>query len=294
LHTPPARHLAPACDDGRVGELDGGGASERVGDPGRIMVAGDWHGNAEWAVHVIRMAGKVLEGESVPLIIHCGDFGVWPGPHGADYLEAVRRACSEHGVFVRFVDGNHEDFPQLEQLRARERWDGREDGDWLGFPADRAPVAWIPRGYRWQWHGRTWLALGGGVSLDRAIRTEGRDWWPQEEITWEQALEVMQAGTADVLVSHDCPAGVVHAFPPPPSFWSPRDLRRNELHRDRLQRVVDATRPRWIAHGHLHRAYQRTCHFGYGPVEVTGLDCDEGNGANWAVLDVEKMTWGEP
>ena len=56
-------------------------------------------------------------------------------------------------------------------------------------------------------------------------------------------------------------------------------------------RVVDAVQPSHLLHGHLHRSYQRTCDFGYGPVEVTGLDCDEGDGANWAVLNVKSMTW---
>jgi hypothetical protein len=262
-----------------------------VDAPGRIVVAGDWHGNAEQAEHVIGMAAKALEGEPVPLVIQLGDFGVWPGQRGAAYLDAVRGACSAHGVFVRFVDGNHEDFSQLEHLRIRERWDGREAGDWLGFPSDKALVAWVPRGYRWTWHGRTWLALGGGVSLDKAIRKEGRDWWPEEEITGKEAARVIAGGHADVMVTHECPAGVTHSFPPPPRFWDPRDLARNDRHRERLQGVVDAVRPGWIMHGHLHRAYQRACDFGYGPVEVTGLDWDGGDGPNWAVLDVRAMTW---
>lgn len=46
-------------------------------------------------------------------------------------------------------------------------------------------------------------------------------------------------------------------------------------------------------HGHLHMAYQRVCDLGYGPVEVTGLDCDEGKGPNWLLLDVKTMRWLE-
>jgi hypothetical protein len=51
--------------------------------------------------------------------------------------------------------------------------------------------------------------------------------------------------------------------------------------------------PGWLLHGHLHRSYQRVAEFGYGPCEVTGLDRDEGRGANWAVLNVKRMAWGE-
>ena len=43
-------------------------------------------------------------------------------------------------------------------------------------------------------------------------------------------------------------------------------------------------------HGHLHRAYRRTCDFGYGPVQVTGLATD-GSMRNFAVLDVTSMEW---
>lgn len=249
--------------------------SESGGGPLRVMVAGDWHGNAKWAAHVIGMADRLLRYEPAPapLIIHLGDFGVWPGPAGAAYLDAVRRECERRDVHIWFVDGNHEDVTQLEKFR---------DGD---------PVRWLPRGTRWTWHGRTWLALGGGVSLDRAIRTEGRDWWPEEEITEDQAAEVIAGGPAHVLVSHDCPSGVVHAFPPPPRFWDPRDLARNDRHRERLQGVVDAVRPGWLMHGHLHLAGQRLAEFAYGSCEVTSLDRDEGKGANWAVLNVKTMQW---
>lgn len=255
--------MMPLADDG--------------GGPRRVIVAGDWHGNSAHAERVITMAGRVLRyaPAAEPLILHLGDFGVWPGPRGAAYLDVVRYACQADGVRIWFIDGNHEDFTQLGKFR---------DGD---------PVRWLPRGARWNWHGRTWLALGGGVSLDKAIRTEGRDWWPQEEISENEADVVAEDGPAHVMVTHDCPSGVTHSFPPPPSFWDPRDLARSDRHRERLQGVAGQVRPGWLLHGHLHKAYQRMCELGYGPVEVTGLDCDGGRGPNWAVLDVKTMRWAE-
>lgn len=53
---------------------------------------------------------------------------------------------------------------------------------------------------------------------------------------------------------------------------------------------MDAVQPSRIMHGHLHRAYQRSCDFGYGPVQVTGLDAD-GRLRNFAVLDIADMRW---
>ena len=240
--------------------------------PQKIIVAGDWHGSTGWAVRIIRMAGRKLRGEPDPLIISLGDFGIWPGTGGAAFQAAVREACADHGVRIWFIDGNHEDFTQLEKFR---------DGD----------PRWLPRGTRWNWHGRTWLALGGAVSLDRAVRTEGRDWWPEEEITGDQAAEVIAGGPAHVMVTHDVPSGVVHTSPPPPRFWDLADLARNDRHRERLQGVANKVQPGWLLHGHLHKAYQRMTDLGYGPVEVTGLDCNDGDGPNWAVLNVKTMTW---
>lgn len=256
----------------------------------RIVVAGDWHGNADWAEHVIRMSGTALADEGIRIILQLGDFGVWPGAAGAEYLRRVSAALKAADSYVWFVDGNHEAFPILQERAEYER---RFLLDSCGSTEISPRVSWLQRGQRWMWHGRMWLALGGAVSLDRATRTEGRDWWPEEEITEQQAADAIEDGPANVMVTHDCPGGVAHTFPPPPAFWDLADLARNDAHRERLQGVVSAVRPRWLMHGHLHRAYQRVADLGYGPVEVTGLDCDEGDGPNWAVLDVKQMTWAE-
>jgi hypothetical protein len=128
------------------------------------------------------------------------------------------------------------------------------------------------------------------VSLDRALRTEGLDWWPEEEISDEQEAAIIAGGHTDVLISHDCPSGVAHTFGRPPSWLAPEDMARADAHRRRLQRIVDAVQPSYIIHGHLHRAYQRICDFGYGPVQVTGLDSDN-RLRNFAALDVASMTW---
>lgn len=249
--------------------------------PERIALAGDWHGNTAWAVRAIRKMAALLPQDGPRVIVHLGDFGIWPGIDGRDYLSALDAALTAAGAELWFVDGNHEDFTQLARLRPGP--DGRE------------PVTgriWhLPRGYRWRWHERDWLALGGAVSLDRAGRTAGIDWWPEEEITPAQARSVMAAGPADVMVTHECPAGVEHVFPPPPSWWSRDDLRRSDAHQGLLREVVLAVRPGWLMHGHLHIGYQRRVDLGGGVIEVTGFDCDGAESLNWAILDIRTMRW---
>jgi hypothetical protein len=244
-----------------------------VNDPQRIVVAGDWHGNAGHAVHAIAKGAHLLKPAGEPgLLIQLGDFGIWPGTPGTWYISEILRVCAKTNMRVWFIDGNHEDFTQLENFR---------DGD---------AIRWLPRGTRWSWHGRRWLALGGAVSLDKAVRKEGVSWWPQEEITEQQASNVIAGGPAEVMVTHECPAGVVHTFDPPPVWWDDADLARNDVHRERMQRVVDAVEPKFFMHGHLHRCYERNVQFGYGRCRVNGLDMD-GTAGNFAVLDVEAMTW---
>ena len=250
-------------------------------EPRRILVAGDWHGNEDWAVSVIRRVPSMLAGEPRRLILQLGDFGVWPDRVGRRYLTRISALLAEVDAELWFIDGNHEDFPQLARLASDRTPDGRV--------VVRPRLFHLPRGYRWTWHGLRWLGCGGGVSLDRAVRTEGVDWFPAEEITDAQEAAVIAAGHADVLVSHDCPAGVAHTFGRPrrggtrPTWPVRRTPAAAAAHRGRRPAVP-------LMHGHLHRTYQRSCDFGYGPVQVTGLDADN-RLRNFAVLDVAEMRW---
>lgn len=248
-------------------------------NPGRIVVAGDWHANTAWACSAIVQAGKALAEEEVRILLHLGDFGFWHGSAGTQFLRSVSEACYQGDVTLLVVRGNHEN-PEvtrrhsiLEPIRVSRR------------------IRWLPDGYRWQWHGREWVAAGGAVSPDRVLRKEGLSWWPEEELSEEDALQIMAGGPADVLVSHDVGDGVNLALPPWPRGWDYADLTRGERHRSRLQAVADSVKPSYWMHGHYHRVYQQMCDFGYGPVRVTGLDMD-GTPGNWAVLDVRTMEWG--
>jgi Calcineurin-like phosphoesterase len=266
-----------------------GSPRPRLADPDRILVAGDWHTDRMWAVNtILDQVPRHLAGEAQRIILQLGNLGVWPGFEGAQFLAAVSQALTITDAELWFVDGNHEDHTRLSKYL--QNW--KNSGDLADcYVTER--VLWLPRGYRWEWHGRTWLAAGGGVSLDKAGRAEGVSWWPGEELSDAQAAAIVADGPADVLVSHDCPSGVVHAFPDPPNWWDPADITRAEQHGQRLQRVVDDLQPAHIMHGHLHRGYQRTADFGYGTVTVTGL-AENGTGLNFAPLDIRSMKWGAP
>ena len=113
---------------------------ERV--PGRIGVAGDWHGNTAWATRAVRKMAALLPADGPRVIVHLGDFGIWPGPGGQEYLARLDAALAEAGAELSFVDGNHEDFSQLARLQPGP--DGREQ------VTER--IFHLPRGHRWRWH----------------------------------------------------------------------------------------------------------------------------------------------
>src|SRR5580693_4871136 len=100
-----------SAESGPVDEL-----APRLAAPRRILVAGDWHGNEDWAVSVLRGVPGMLAGEPRRLILQLGDFGVWPDRAGQHYLARVAALLAEVDAELWFIDGNHEDFPQLARL----------------------------------------------------------------------------------------------------------------------------------------------------------------------------------
>jgi len=109
--------------------------------------------------------------QDCPASIQVGDFGV-----GFREVPTV-------GPTHRFIRGNHDNPHKVSQHN------------------------WIPDGTV---EGDTFF-LGGGESIDRHNRIEGRDWWPEEELTLGQLyqyMDVYEAAKPRVVVSHECPSDV--------------------------------------------------------------------------------------
>jgi len=236
-------------------------------------------------------AAAALAGEERKIVLQFGDFGFWPRMvYGREFLGIVQTICAREGMEFWFLDGNHEDHETLGQLADLRRDLGASDVP-AKVPVPGHPnIYWLQRGYRWAWHGRRWLALGGATSLDRDVRTEGVDYFPAEEIREHDIRAALPPGAehADVMVTHDCPSAVVHTYPE--YGFPPAEKDRAARHAHRLQGVVNRAQPAYLVHGHLHTAYTRLVDMPYGQCVVTGLACD-GMKGSWAPLDVRDMTW---
>ena len=239
-----------------------------VEEPTRPLFIGDTHMDSEWWVdHIFPLAKR----NQADLLFQLGDFGVWPGLKGVKYLDLLENKLSELDLPLLFIDGNHEDFDQLEKLIPNPN----------GLSPIRPHILHVPRGTRWKWYGKRFLALGGGVSIDRADRIEFVSWWPQEQISYMQAMKVIDSGECDVLLSHDVPEEV--------RFDNLYPLPDVTGHRKLLQSVVDATKPELVLHGHMHYPYRARIKNRL----YIGHNCN-GRSGNLTLLDTVALKNGTP
>lgn len=224
--------------------------------PDIVAIAADWHGSVKWARHAVEYAyGKGADG-----IVQLGDFGLWPGwdMPGSDawmFLNGVQDKLAECGMWLDWLDGNHEDHPAINGLV-------RQHGHHNPIPIpgfDR--IRYLPRGYQWSWWGKTFMAIGGAVSVDKTMRTEGRSWWPEEELTDEDIAHASRS-QVDVILAHDCPLGVDipgvgrSLRTGNGNGWPYHALLDAERHRTKMRDIWLATRPKLWLHGHYHVRYE--------------------------------------
>lgn len=238
-------------------------------NPDKIGFTGDWHGNTHYAVRAIEYAAE----RGADVIVQLGDFG-YMGKSVPRYLDALDAALEAHQSTLYWLDGNHENHPRISEL------DYAPDG--THQLTER--IFHLPRGYRWTWRGVSFVALGGAHSVDRQMRTPMFNWWEGETVTLAQAFQVIEGGEADVMLTHDAPAGwdipgLNNTGFPESELWSAA------AHRELLAMVAKHVRPRALFHGHFHRRYslasapvrpQLSAPVAHRITSVEGLDCDGG------------------
>lgn len=171
-----------------------------------------------------------------------------PGRH---FCMRWRQACDRANVSMSVIAGNHDDYDNLEQLPT--------DPDGVCAPRPHHRV--LPRGYRFDIGGLAVCCVGGAVSVDKAGRTTGLSWWTQEAITDAQKATIKSDGRADVLLTHDAPAG---AATPKVSrrdllrWVGPHIAAQADAHHERIARIADALQPHLLVHGHMHARYTDT------------------------------------
>lgn len=243
----------------------------------RVAVCGDWHGNLGWLRTLAPAVTRLAPG--VTTVLQLGDW--WMDTQSSDQIFA------DAGIQRVYVTlGNHEPWP----------WIVRLFDAYPGHAVRVSGVTWLlPRPARLHIGGRDLLSLGGASSVDRAYRTEGRDWWAEEAITDEHVAEAIAGGTADVMLTHESPSGtpvravreVLRTNP----FGFPKDaLAESAASRDRVAHMWNTIRPSLLMHGHLHTPGGGMTADGR---RVVSLGCDEQQG-HLAFLDMQTLEIDAP
>ena len=249
-----------------------------------FAIAGDWHGNTEWAVAVIKLVAE----QEVNTLYQVGDFGLFPGPSGRKYLDSLgatineinlerERVALETGLPVVLfrlivVPGNHDDYNRIVLMKVN------EDG-WLKLSKPiYNGISFAPRGHTWIESGYNFVALGGAGSVDKNLRIVDKTWWAKEEITEEDCQTTIDNvkkrnwDKVDFMLTHDAPAGprltsMFDGYNRPP--WFTVEIEHYcWTQRVRLRNVVDTIKPQINVHGHWH---QRTNNV----IEGVGFDGED-------------------
>ena len=135
-----------------------------------IFITGDTHGDVDyWKLHDLKSKDLTYD----DYLIICGDAGICWSP---ELLPQFLKLYSCLGCTILFIDGNHENFEMLNACQLVE-FHGA-----LMHQIDEH-IFHILRGEILTLEDKTFLCLGGAVSIDKMYRTPYISWWPEEEIT---------------------------------------------------------------------------------------------------------------
>jgi len=151
----------------------------------------------------------------------------------------------------------------------------------------------------WEWDETVFMAMGGAYSIDKAWRTPGTSWWPQELITDRDVDRVTNelfilSGFStefkvDVMLTHDVPEipPSMHAYMTSPhnEFGEYKTDPTSKANRERLRAVMDAAQPKLLVHGHMHHRYNDVL----DGTAIVGLDRDDTGPASWVLIDTKTL-----
>lgn len=144
----------------------------------RIGIIGDVHAKFDKYF-------EILDSQNFDISFQVGDFGIGFGNDpDPDHMKI------DESYFIR---GNHDNPRLCEQYQDRFIRDGQVK----------------------QFGNTKIMFIGGAWSIDHASRTPHIDWWPDEEISYSDAMritEIYENVKPDILITHDCPSLVYAEF----------------------------------------------------------------------------------
>jgi hypothetical protein len=179
-----------------------------------IFVTGDIHGShdiGKFADNELLNSGMLTKSDIVVIL---GDFGLsWSDGDTTqdEYDRRWLKWLSKKPWTTLVIDGNHEAFDRLYALPVV---------DFMGGRASQIydSIWWLRRGEVYTIDGCKCFTFGGAYSVDKARRTPGKSWWPQEipsEEEFQYALQNLErhGWNVDYVFTHNCPESVRQTLP---------------------------------------------------------------------------------
>ncbi len=199
----------------------------------KLIILGDVHCHWDGANKAVQSALK--EHPDAHTVIQMGDLGDgWPTKDG------FNRWTPNFDLPIYVVDGNHENFDAIEAGNTNPRLTWMKRGSVMHFNAQDPHHAV--------------MFFGGATSPDRADRTIGRSWWPQESITREQVEYALEYYGPQLTAMFCHERAECFPLPSTQEVWADNCGRSDRI---ALERVVRYHRPRFYFHGHWHWGHQR-------------------------------------
>lgn len=192
-----------------------------------IRFIGDVHGKWDRYKNIIK---------EVDTSIQVGDMGVGFFKKGIDPVSGLNiKIPTSNPPYNAIMEGNHRcirgnhDNPQV---IAQQKY-------------------YIPDGH----YENDMMFIGGATSIDKMYRTEGYDWWSDEEVTdWKPIKEKYLDLKPKIMVTHECPEHIVDLWLKVFNKTKFNDL---SMTRHVLNELWLAHRPKLWVYGHWHKSFDK-------------------------------------
>ncbi len=168
-----------------------------------IYVTGDLHGDFTPLLKFSKsINGKALTKKDYVIVL--GDFGLWP-----ETLTQIKELSQRLNFTLLFIEGNHEHYPTLESFPKKHMFGGWVHDVFGIYHLCRSEIYTLPLDSK----KITIAVCGGGDSKDKNKRTEGVDWFSQEQIRESDVLTLFENAKkydmqVDYFLSHSLSAAV--------------------------------------------------------------------------------------
>ena len=169
-----------------------------------VYIVGDVHGwnDIHKLIH-LKMQTKFNKCDKIILL---GDTAIYFNPNNPDYTDRLLDFYKSFNIDILVVGGNHDNYDYFDNLKRV-----RKFGSKVGLISDH--IYYLERGEIYTINKKKYFVFGGGNSIDKDIRTPGKDWWEHENPTQEdkdRALKNLEKHEykVDYVLSHTSPTRI--------------------------------------------------------------------------------------